>query len=88
MLVWAIAGTATEVCGEYAPGTADREACELGEGIRTGLGIAALLFLWFDRTVTLLRCFGSPYGDELWHITSASGRNITGLAAFSANRRS
>jgi hypothetical protein len=53
MLVWAIAGTAGEVCGEYAPGAADREACELGEDIGTGLGIAALFFLWFLGFVIL-----------------------------------
>lgn len=46
MLAWAIAGTTTEVCGEYAPGSADREACELGEDIGTGIGVALIFGLW------------------------------------------
>ncbi len=53
MLAWIIAGTSTEVCSDYTPGTADREACELGEDIGTGIGLAAILFLWFLGFVIL-----------------------------------
>ncbi len=53
MLAWIVAGASTEVCGDYAPGTADRESCELGEDIGTGIGVAALVFLWFLGFVVL-----------------------------------
>lgn len=53
MLAWIIAGTSTAACGEYAPGTPDREACELGEDIGTGIGVALIFFLWFIGFVIL-----------------------------------
>lgn len=53
MVAWAIAASSTEVCAEYAPGTADRQACELGEDIGTGIGISLIFFLWFLGFVVL-----------------------------------
>lgn len=53
MLAWIVSATATEVCGDYAPGSADREACELGEDVGTGIGVAFIFFVWFLGFVIL-----------------------------------
>jgi hypothetical protein len=53
MLAWAIAGTTTEVCADYPAGSADREACELGEDIGTGIAATLIFTLWFVGFVVL-----------------------------------
>jgi hypothetical protein len=53
MLVWMIAGASTEVCGDYAPGTLDRQSCEAGEDVGTGIGVAVIAFIWFAGFIVL-----------------------------------
>jgi hypothetical protein len=47
MLAWMIGGTAGEQCSDYAPGTSERQACDLGEDIGTGIGVTVIFFIWF-----------------------------------------
>src|SRR5215218_1483314 len=53
MVVWVYSGSRSEVCSEYAPGSTDREWCEAGESIGTGIGVGLMFCIWFVGFIVL-----------------------------------
>ncbi len=53
MAAWAYFGLRGEVCSEYQVGTTDREFCEAGETIGTGLGASFVFCIWFVGFIIL-----------------------------------
>ncbi len=53
MLLWALSRTSGVECGQYLPGTTEREACELREDVRTGIGLFAIGVLWIGGSLVL-----------------------------------
>ena len=53
MVAWAYFGLRGEVCSEYQQGTLDRDACEAGESIGTGIGAGLLFCIWFVGFIVL-----------------------------------
>jgi hypothetical protein len=53
MIVWAYAGTRGEECSQYAVGTSDRDFCDAGETIGTGIGVSLLFCIWFIGFIIL-----------------------------------
>lgn len=53
MVAWAYSSTRTETCSEYAIGSPDREWCEAGATIGTGIGLGLLFCIWFVGFIVL-----------------------------------
>jgi hypothetical protein len=54
MAAWIIGGIAAqEDCGNELPGSVERELCETGTDIGTGIGVGALFCVWFLGFVVL-----------------------------------
>jgi hypothetical protein len=66
MLIWAIAGAAADGgCDQYPVGSAEREGCELGEDVGTGIGVTIIFILWFIGFIIL---------SIIWFMTRGRGR--------------
>ena len=53
MLLWALTRVGGIECVEYAPGTVERDACELRKDVRAGIGLFAVGVVWFGGTLVL-----------------------------------
>ena len=53
MLLWAVTRVGGLDCAQYAPGTAARDACELRQDVRAGLGLFAVGVVWVGGTLVL-----------------------------------
>ena len=53
MVAWAYFGLRGEGCSDYPVGSVDRDACEVGESIGTGIGAGLLFCIWFVGFIVL-----------------------------------
>jgi ribosomal protein L40E len=65
MVAWTVAFVDNETCSQYAAGTTQRENCELGEDIGTGIGGAILAMIWLVGFLVLsVIWFMTRRGDD------------------------
>jgi hypothetical protein len=72
MAIWIIGGASSTDCGQYAD-EASKSGCEAG----TGIGVAALVFLWFLGFVVL---------GLVWFMTRPKDRRICPACGFAAKK--